>query len=76
MITNVEIEKGGNENNLSVLRRFRHRMKSSGVLGKARRNRFWSRSQSKFVQKKSKLKAIAKRKEKERLYKLGKISEL
>lgn len=72
-VINIHIERNENENNLSVLRRFRSRMKSSGVLTKARSLRFRARLQSKFQERKSKLKRIAKRAERERLIKLGKI---
>ena len=73
--TNIHIERTDNENNLSVLRRFRSRMKTSGVLTKARSLRFHTRPKSKFQKKKSKLKRITKGKERERLIKLGRLGE-
>jgi len=73
MAVNVHIERTGNENNLSVLRRFRNRIKTSGVLKKSRSVRFHARPESSFKQKKSRLRSIAKQEHRARLYKLGKI---
>lgn len=72
---NIHVERNSNENNLSVLRRFRSRMKTSGVLSRVRGLRFRTRPQSKFQIKQSKLKRLTKSREREQLIKLGKIVE-
>jgi len=75
MATNIQIERGGNENAMSMLRRFRNRLKSSGVLNRVRSLRYHQRPKSNYVAKKGRIRAIERSKERERLYKLGKISE-
>lgn len=75
MPVNIHIERNGNENPMSTLRRFRNRLRSSGVLNRARELRYHDRAHSKYTAKKSRLRALERAKEKERLYKLGKISE-
>jgi hypothetical protein len=72
---NVQIERTDRENNLSVLRRFRNRVRSSGVLIKARSLRYHTRAQSEFQKKQSKLRRLTKAQERERLIKLGKIGD-
>tara|TARA_Y100000310_G_C20672541_1_gene811105 strand:- start:24 stop:200 length:177 start_codon:yes stop_codon:yes gene_type:complete len=49
-------------------------MQTSGILRKAKRSRYWDRPKSDYVKRKDALKKIAKRKEYEKLRKLGKIS--
>jgi len=75
MAVNVQIEAKERENNLGILRRFRNRIKTSGVLQKARSLRYHSRSTSEFKKKQARLKTLDKKKEREHLYKLGKISD-
>lgn len=74
MSINIDIQQNSGENNLSMLRRFRTRVKSAGIIMHLKKNRFYARSQSPFQQKQGKLNRIEKRKEQERLYKLGKTS--
>lgn len=71
----IEIKKNANENNASVLRRFTRRVQEAGLLQKVKGNRYSERSLSKLALKKGKLKNLAKRKNVERLKKLGKIVE-
>ncbi|QQR50117.1 hypothetical protein IPF86_03495 [Candidatus Nomurabacteria bacterium] len=74
-ITTIEIKKNANENNASVIRRFMRRVQESGILPKVKGNRYSERSPSKLTQKKSALKKMKRRKETERLKKLGKYVE-
>jgi ribosomal protein S21 len=75
MKTNVEVEKTGSENNISLIRRFSRKVQGSGILSKVRSLRFNERPKSDFVKKKKALKRITRRKEIERLIKLGKLPD-
>ncbi len=71
--TVIEVKKNNNENNSSILRRFSRRIQESGIIQKVKNNRYNERKESKLKVKKSALKRIGKRKEIEKLRKLGKI---
>lgn len=71
----IEIKTNTNETNASVLRRFTRRVQEAGLLQKVKGNRYSERPLSKLALKKGKLKNLAKRKNVERLKKLGKIVE-
>ena len=73
MVTIVEVKKNMNEAPMSLIRRFSRRVKSANVLQKVRGNRFFSRKDSCLKTKARALNRITKRKEIERLKKLGKI---
>ena len=73
MVTIVEVKKNMNEAPMSLIRRFSRRVKSANVLQKVRGNRFFSRKDSGLKTKARALNRITKRKEIERLKKLGKI---
>jgi len=73
--TTIEIKKNANENNASVLRRFTRRVQETGLLQKVKSNRYNERDLSKLALKKGALKRLAKRKNTERLKKLGKFVE-
>ncbi len=75
MATVIEIKKNANENNANTLRRFTRRVQESGILQKVKSKRYNQRASSKLAQKNAALKKIAKRKEIERLKKLGKVIE-
>lgn len=75
MATNVAVEKKNNENSMSLLRRFTRRVQGSGVLPRVRGIRYSDRNRSSYVQKKQKLASIEKKKEIEKLIKLGRIQE-
>ena len=75
MSINVEVTKTGNENNVSLLRRFTRRVQGSGVLPRVRSIRYASRKPSEYVKKKKTLKVLARRKEVNELIKLGKMTE-
>ena len=72
---NVELNKNNNENNLSLLRRFSKRIKSSGIIPRMRSIRYNSRVESKFTKKKKTLKTIRKKEEIDELIKMGKMLE-
>jgi ribosomal protein S21 len=71
--TVIEVKKNPNENNASVLRRFSRRIQESNIIQKVKGNRYNERKESKLKIKKSALKRMGKRKEMEKLRKLGKI---
>lgn len=75
MITNVEVEKAGSENNVSLIRRFTRKVQSSGILGRARSIRYNERPKSSYTKKKRALKTLTRRKEINRLIKLGKLPD-
>jgi len=72
---NVEVHKTGNENSVSLLRRFTKKVQGSGVLPRVRGDRYSSRNISENVKKKKTLKKLKKRNEIMRQIKLGKITE-
>ncbi len=69
----IEISKNPNENNASVLRRFSRRMQESNIVQKVKGSLRNKRKESKLTVKKSALKRLGKRREIEKLRKLGKI---
>lgn len=71
--TIIEIKKNPNENNASVLRRFSRKIQESGVIQKVKGSRYSERQESKLKAKKSALKRLGRRKEIEKLRKLGKV---
>lgn len=73
--TVVEVAKNQNESSVNLIRRFQKRVQESGVLNKARSKRYNDRPPSALAKKNSALNRLVKRKEFERLKKLGKISD-
>ena len=73
--TNVEVEKNTNESAVNLIRRFTKRVQESGILNRARSTRYNDRPKSKLARKNSTIKSIGKRKEIERLKKLGKLPD-
>ena len=71
--TVIEVKKNANENNASVLRRFSRRIQESNIIQKVKGNRYNKREESKLKIKKSAIRRITRRKEVEKLRKLGKI---
>ena len=71
--TIIEVKKNPNENNSSILRRFSRRMQESGIIRRVKSARYNLRKESKLKIKKSALKRMDRRKEIEKLKKLGKI---
>ena len=72
--TLIEVKKNPNENNSSILRRFSRRIQESGIIRKVKGSRYNVRKESKLKIKKSALKRISRRKEIEKLRKLGKMA--
>ncbi len=72
---NVEVLKGGNENNVNLIRRFTKRVQGSGVLPRVRSIRYSTRKLSEYVKKKKTLKVLKKREDYAELLKLGKVVE-
>lgn len=71
--TVIEVNRSGNENNASVLRRFSRRIQESNIIQKVKGSRYNQRKESKLKVKKSTLKHLERRREIEKLRKLGKI---
>ena len=71
----VEVSKNQNESNTSIIRRFTKRVQDAGVLKRARSLRYSKRKPSPYAKKKSALSKLSKRKEFEKLKRLGKVEE-
>ena len=71
--TIIEVRKNPNENNTSVLRRFSRKMQESNIIQKVKGSRYNKRQESKLKVKKSALRRMVRRREIEKLRKLGKI---
>jgi hypothetical protein len=74
MSTNVAVDKNATENNVNLIRRFTKRVQESGIVKRVRGIRYEERARSHYVSKKKTLEVLKRRKERERLLKLGKIS--
>ena len=72
-MANIQVNKNGNENNASLIRRFSRLFRDAGIQNKVKGGRYHDRSKSKLVQKEDALRRIAKFEDKQRLRKLGKI---
>lgn len=72
-MTNVVLQKNPNENPTNLLRRFTRKIQESGIIPKIKGQRYNERDLSKLSLKKLALKRLARRKEVERLKKLGKM---
>jgi len=71
--TVIEINKNPNENNASVLRRFSRKVQESNIIQKVKGSRYNKRKESKLKIKNGTLKHLERRREIEKLRKLGKI---
>lgn len=69
----IEVKKNPNENNNSVLRRFSRKVQESSIIQKVKKTRYNERNESKLKIKRGTLKKLKRRKEIEKLRKLGKI---
>ncbi|MBI5816907.1 MAG: 30S ribosomal protein S21 [Candidatus Yonathbacteria bacterium] len=72
---NVEVKKNPNESTTSLIRRFTKRVQGSGVLPRVRSVAYRERPLSRLKRKMKTLKSIGRRKEIEKLKKLGKLPE-
>ncbi|MEX0919490.1 MAG: hypothetical protein WDZ64_01935 [Parcubacteria group bacterium] len=75
-MVNIEVTKGANENNLSVLRRFTKRVQGAGILPRVRSKRYTDRIPSKNVRKAKTIAHLKKKEVTAELVKLGKIVEV
>lgn len=71
----AEIQKMGNENALSMLRKFSRRVQGTGLVRRIRNDRYHARPMSKAVKKKRAIKRIAKGQAIKQLIKDGKRAE-
>ena len=69
----LEVKKQNRESNQSLLRRFSRGMQQSGILIRAKKGQFRRRKKSEGTAKKSALRREEKRKEYEKLKKLGEL---
>ncbi len=76
LMINIEVTKGGNENNLSVLRRFQKRVQNAGILVKVREKRYTERTKSENVKRAKTLSYLKRKEEVAELMKLGKMNEV
>ena len=67
----IEVEKQERENTQGLFRRFTQKIKRSGVLVRARKNRFFQKQKSKQMQKRSALRREKQKEVYEKLKKLG-----
>ena len=72
MITVIEVKKNANESNMNLVRRFSRKVQESGIIQKVKSKRYNERDLSKLKIKQATLKRIARRKNHEKLLKLGK----
>lgn len=71
----LEIKKENRESAQNLFRRFSRAIQQSGILRQARKNQFKRRKKSEGMSKRSALRKEEKRKEFEKLKKLGKLPE-
>ena len=74
-MVNIEVVKGANENNLSVLRRFTKRVQAAGVLPRVRSKRYTQRFPSSNTRRAKTIIHLKKKEAIAELIKLGKINE-
>lgn len=74
MITVIEVKKNANESNMNLVRRFSRKVQESGIIQKVKSKRYNERTESKVKIKAATLKRIARRKNQEKLIKLGKAT--
>ena len=75
MITVIEVKKNANESNVNLVRRFTRKMQESGIIQKVKSKRYNKRAESKIKTKIATLKRLARRKNQEKLIKLGKATK-
>ncbi|MHB8651536.1 MAG: hypothetical protein ACYC8S_00115 [Minisyncoccota bacterium] len=73
MIVNAEVKKVGNENPVTLIKRFSRRVQQTGLIRKVKDGRYFERQESKYKTRARALKALERRKAYERLKKLGKL---
>lgn len=75
MITVIEVKKNTNESNMNLVRRFSRKVQESGIIQKVKSKRYNERDLSKLKTKQATLKRLARRKNQEKLIKLGKATK-
>jgi ribosomal protein S21 len=70
---NVELKKNPGENAMSLIRRFTRKIQESQIIPKVKGQRYSERPLSKLAEKNMTLKRLIRRKEVEKLKKLGKM---
>ncbi len=73
---NIEVSKGPNENNLSVLRRFTKRVQAAGILPRVRSKRYSERTPSTNTRKAKTIAHLKKKEVTAELIKSGKLIEV
>jgi len=76
MITVIEVKKNANENNMNLVRRFTRKVQESGIIQKVKSKRYNKRAESKVKTKLAALKKIARQKNQDKLFKLGKATKV
>jgi len=71
----IEVKKGTNENNMTLLRRFTRKVQDTRMIQKVKGERYNERAKSKLTTKKGALKRLARWKENDKPRKLGKVIE-
>lgn len=74
--TVVEVKKNANESAANLIRRFTRKVQETGIIQKVKGNRYNERKISKLATKEGTLKRLARRKEQEKLMKLGKATKI
>jgi len=67
----IEVEKQGRENSQNLIRRFTKKVQKSGILPRARKNRFFKRPKSETMKKRAALRRQKLSKQYANLRKLG-----
>ncbi len=75
-MVNIEVSRGANENNLSVLRRFTKRVQGAGVLPRVRSRRYTQRVPSRNTRRAKTIAYLRKKEVAAELIKLGKVNEI
>jgi len=73
--TTIEVKKTANESNMTLVRRFSRRVQEAGIIQTVKGKRYSERDASKLDRKTAALKRLTRRKEIEKLKKLGKWVE-
>lgn len=75
-MVNIEVERGANENNLGVLRRFTKKVQAAGILPRVRSKRYTERTPSDNTRRAKTIAYLKKKEVINELTKLGKIAEV
>jgi ribosomal protein S21 len=70
----IEVTKNTNESNMNLVRRFSRKVQESGIIQKVKSKRYNERDLSKLKTKQATLKRLIRRKNHEKLVKLGKVT--